>query len=280
MALVDVLTNVVVVVLGLLVVFIPGIAGLDRLRRWRESLRRNLESSKVELVGLGIVLAVNRIVRDVGVDLSWLIGVEVTALIHELEKGVVADIQGVGTPALTAYFGFMYVYGYTFVLVFPFVAYLLEDDSRPLRVLMNAYAFNYVIGLVCYVAFIAYGPRNYMPELVDSLLYVHWPDVQLLTSRVNSNTNVFPSLHASLATTVAILAYRYRSSYPRWFPIASVFAVSIVVATMYLGIHWFTDVVFGVVLAVTSIKLADRYVGDDEPERTETQGLPQVFADD
>lgn len=280
MGLIDVLTNVVVVVAVLLAVAIPGIMGFQRLRTVRETGRRNLESARVELAVLGSVLLVNRLVRDVGVDLSWLVGVNVTAVIHGIEHGAVAQIQTLGSPAVTAYFGFMYVYGYTFLLVFAFVAYLLLEDPRPLKVLAVSYALNYVIGLAFYIVFVAYGPRNFMPDLVDSLLYVHWPDVQLLTSRVNSNTNVFPSLHASLSATVALLAYRYRAAYPRWLPVATVFAVSISTATMYLGIHWITDVVVGVALAVASVTLAERYVESSEDPAEDTTALREVFSDD
>ena len=141
--------------------------------------------------------------------------------------------------------------------MFPVVAFLLHDDEQPLREHLIAYSLNYGIGVVCYILFIAFGPRNQIPA-VESLLYSNWPQSQLLTSQVNTNTNVFPSLHASLATTVALLSNRFRGVYPRWRPLAIVLAVSVSVSTMYLGIHWATDVVAGVVLAVGSVKAARR----------------------
>jgi membrane-associated phospholipid phosphatase len=79
----------------------------------------------------------------------------------------------------------------------------------------------------------------------------------LLTSEVNHNTNVFPSLHASLSLTVAFLSLRTRTEYGRWPLVAVPLALSVSFATMYLGIHWATDVVAGAVLAVLSIKGAD-----------------------
>jgi PAP2 superfamily. len=123
--------------------------------------------------------------------------------------------------------------------------------------------FNYTLGLVCYTLFIAYGPRNVLPELVDPLLYAPTPEYQLLTREVNHHTNVFPSLHTSLSVTALLLAYRTREVYRRWFAVATVLAVSVVVSTMYLGIHWATDVVIGVGLGWTSVALADRVVGRD-----------------
>jgi membrane-associated phospholipid phosphatase len=212
---------------------------------------------------LGAILAVNGTVRDVGVELSWLIGINVTGAIHALEGEFVAAVQSFATPLLTAYFSFVYVFGYVFLLTFPLVGYALHDDTRPLRTTLIAYSLNYLVGLGCYVLFVAYGPRNFMPELVESLLYTNWPRSQLLVSRVNANTNVFPSLHASLSVTVAVVAYRFRRLYPRWTPVAGGLAVSIAVSTMYLGIHWLTDVVAGVVLAGVSVRAASWLVARD-----------------
>ncbi|MEF8856139.1 MAG: phosphatase PAP2 family protein [Haloplanus sp.] len=220
--------------------------------------RRNAREAAPMWIGLGAILAVNGVVRDAGVELSWLIGVNVTRAIHALEGSFVATIQSFATPPLTAYFSFVYVFGYVFLLTFPLVAYAIHDDVRPLRTTLVAYSLNYVIGLGCYVLFVAYGPRNFMPDLVEPLLYVSWPHSQLLVSQVNANTNVFPSLHTSLSVTVALVAYRFRALYPRWTPIAVGVGGSITLSTMYLGIHWLTDVVAGIALAALSVAVASR----------------------
>lgn len=215
---------------------------------------------------LGIVLLANGLIRDAGVELSWLIGVNITGSIHALEGHFVATLQSYATPEFTALFSFAYIFGYVFILTFPVVLYVLHD-TKPLLTTLVAYSLNYAIGLVSYVLFVAYGPRNYMPELVESLLYASWPQAQLLTSQVNVNTNVFPSLHASLAVTVALIAYRYRGRYGHWHSVAIVLATLIAVSTMYLGIHWLTDVIGGVVLAALSVLIATRIV-DGNCERT------------
>ena len=275
MALVDVLLQVGVVVgLGHLLGYWfllggpdrrrPGVTGGLQRRIADEAgrIRRNLRAVAPTLALLGGVLAVNSVVRDIGVELSWLIGINITRYIFLVESQLVATVQSIATPALTAYFGFVYVFGYTFLLTFPVLAYLLTESPRPVRVLFTAYILNYGFGLVCYVLFVAYGPRNFMPELVEPLLYTAWPQSQLLVQQVNTNTNVFPSLHTSLSVTVAILAVRFRGTYPRWAPVATLLAASIVFSTMYLGIHWATDVAAGVVVGWASVALSAR-VGDE-----------------
>ncbi|MFD1599114.1 phosphatase PAP2 family protein [Halobellus rarus] len=264
MALVDVLLQVgVVVIVGHLLTMLLVVERTDR-RRDPERLsavgriRSNLTSVAPTLGVLAAVLAINKVVRDIGVELSWLIGVNLTGYIYLVESQFVATVQSFAHPALTTYFGFVYVFGYTFLLTFPVLAYAICERARPLRVLFLTYILNYGFGLLCYVLVVAYGPRNFMPELVDPLLYSSWPQSQLLVQQVNVNTNVFPSLHTSLSATVALLAYRFRALYPRWLPIATVLSVSIIVSTMYLGIHWATDVVAGVAVAWASVELAER----------------------
>ncbi|WP_246045757.1 phosphatase PAP2 family protein [Halorussus ruber] len=262
---VRVLAQVVAVVFGLLGVALPVLVGRERLARLPQAAPERVRGVTPHLGGLGALLVLNSVIRDFGPQFSWVVGWNVTGTIHAIEGSFVAQFQSalVG-PALTAYFSMVYVYGYVFLLVFPLLAYFALDDGGPLRRTIVAYGVNYGLGVVSYLLFIAYGPRNLMPELVDSLLFTTYPKYQLLTSEVNSNTNVFPSLHTSLSVTVALLAAQTRDTYRGWFYVSTLVAGSVVAATMYLGIHWGTDVVAGTALAVLSVWVADRYVSDAE----------------
>nr|WP_254543842.1 phosphatase PAP2 family protein [Halomarina sp. BND7] len=252
----EVLASVVVVSGSMLAVAALLLVGPARLVATARDAPRRLRDAAPGLGLLVGVLLVNKVARDYGPEVSWLIGWNVTGTILDVEGAFVAAVQSVATPALTAYFSFVYVYGYVFLLVFPLVAYVALERVEALQRTAVAYSLNYAIGLICYTLFISYGPRNVMPELVEPLLYSTYPSSQLLTSEVNTNTNVFPSLHTSLSVTVALLAWETRDRYPRWVPVAVVLAASVVVSTMYLGIHWGTDVLAGVVLAVGSVRLS------------------------
>lgn len=262
MTVVHVVLQVVAVVLGLhligLFLFVPSRDIRVALRNGRSNARRVAPTAVV----FGAILVANGFIRDAGVELAWLIGFNITRGIYAIEGQFVAVVQSAATPALTAFFSFVYVFGYAFLLTFPIVMYLLAEDSEPLLTTLVAFSLNYALGLVSYVFFVAYGPRNYMPELVQSLLFTSWPQAQLLTALVNVNTNVFPSLHASLAVTVALLAYRFRVMHRRWTVVASGLAVLICFSTMYLGIHWLVDVLGGVLLAVLSVSIASRLVAN------------------
>ncbi|MFB6224370.1 MAG: phosphatase PAP2 family protein [Haloarcula sp.] len=256
MGLLSVFLEVTVVVSVLLAVGAVTIVGPGRLQQEFPELRARLQSAVRPFLLLVAVLAVNSVVREIGVGLSWLLGNNITGAIYAIEGTVVATIQSLSPVWLTMYLGFVYVYGYAFLLVFPPLATLLLPEEQHLRETAAAYTVNYVVGLVCYVLFVAYGPRNFAPDLVSPLLYDTMPRFQLVTSQVNANTNVFPSLHTSLSVTVAFLAYRTRDYYPRWLPVASFLAISVILSTMVLGIHWATDVVFGILLGILSVRVA------------------------
>lgn len=278
MALLDVVGQVIAVVVACHLLGVILVLDSETVWAARRTIPSNLTTVAPEFGLLVVVLAINGLVRDVSVELSWIIGANITGHIFALEGQFVAYLQSVANPPLTAYFSFVYVFGYIFLLTFPLVAYLLHAESRPVRVLLVTYILNYTIGLCCYVLFVAYGPRNFMPELVGSLLFTSWPQSQLLTSQVNVNTNVFPSLHTSLSVTVALLAYRFRDIHRRWIPVAGLLAASIAVSTMYLGIHWLTDVVAGILVAAVSVAVAFRITAEGESDRHQRFGVPTTIS--
>ncbi|SDQ44171.1 phosphatase PAP2 family protein [Natronobacterium texcoconense] len=255
--LVEVLIRVVVVVGILLPIAAAAFVGRDRLATLRTEWRPRLRESGPLLAVLLVVLGINRVMRQEGPTISEEIGVQLTWLFYDLEGEFVLVFQSIATPEVTAYFSAIYVYGYAFLLIFPGVAYFALSNTVHFRRLLAAYSLNYAIGVAFYLVVVAFGPRNVMPDvLASTLMYDTSPEYQHLTGQVNHSTNVFPSLHTSLAATVALFAYWTREQYPRWFPVALVLAVSVGISTMYLGFHWVIDVIAGILLAVVCVALS------------------------
>jgi len=253
---VGVLVGVVLAVGGLVALSVPLCIGRRRLVTAARELRpRLLEAAPYALI-LGAVLVVNKGTQALVVELSWALNYNLTGVIYGIEGEFVPAFQAVLPPWLMVYFSALYVVGYSFMLVFPPLAYLCLPSVRRLKELLVAYGLNYAVGVACYALFVAYGPRNVMPDIVDQPLFELYPEVFLLTSAVNTNTNVFPSLHTSLSVTVIVFAWYTREEYPRWTPIATVVGASVVLATMALGIHWLIDVLAGIVLGVVAAVLA------------------------
>ncbi|WP_144927090.1 phosphatase PAP2 family protein [Halorubrum salsamenti] len=245
-----------------------AIIGPRRLYALWDDLRDRLWEIRKPLAALVVVLIASAIGRGSLQTVSELFGLQLTWAIYALEGNFVAWVQATfGSPRLTMYFSSVYVYGYVFLLAFPFLAYLALPRTTTVKRLVVAYALNYAIGLVLYTVVFAYGPRNVMPDMVTSLLFTHNPEFMALTGEVNEPTNVFPSLHTSLSVTVGTFAVLTRREYPLWTPIAAWLATSVVIATMYLGIHWLTDVIAGTALALGAVSLSYRLVdGEGEVE--------------
>ena len=254
----EVLTQVAIVVGFVLPIAAGVFIGRERLSRTVSELRPRLRTSAPTLLILGAVLVLNRYMRQNEPD----VGFYMTETIRSIEGEFVLIFQDIATPMLTEYFTASYIYGYTFLLIFPPVAYFALSDTTMFRRLLTAYSLNYALGVVLYVLVIAYGPRNILPEFVaETMLYDNNPEYQYLTGEVNRNTNVFPSLHTSLSATVGIFAYHTREEYPKWFPVAVLIAISVIISTMYLAIHWATDVFVGLILAGVCVTLSNMLVG-------------------
>ncbi|OYR54474.1 phosphatase PAP2 family protein [Halorubrum halodurans] len=273
--LLSIVTSVLLWVAAMCLVAGVAIVGPRGLYGVGEHLGPYLRESRREVAALFAVLLVSGIGRPALQSVSEVFGLRLTGAILALEGGFVAWLQGTfHSPELTLYFSSVYVYGYAFLLVFPFIAYAALPESTTLKRLIVAYTLNYALGLVLYTVVLAYGPRNVMPDAVTSLLYTFNPNFQTLTGEVNVETNVFPSLHTSLSVTVAAFAALTRGEYPAWTALAWWIAGSVVVSTMYLGIHWLTDVVFGTALALGCVYAACRYVDPDGRGSEATGGDP------
>ncbi|KYH27820.1 PAP2 superfamily protein [Halalkalicoccus paucihalophilus] len=260
----DLITILLIVVSGVVLMTMATsviVIGLDSISEARAELRYQIRESGPYLVGLGVVYLLNKLAHQLTTTLSGVIGVNITDTLVALEGGLVGQLQAaLPMEAAVWYFSFAYVFGFAFVLVFPIVAYLLLPTQRYLKELLVAYMINYGAGTVFYTLFIAYGPRRALPSEVGQPMFEQFPEIMTLTAAINTSSNVFPSLHTSMAMTVLLFAWWTRDHYPHWLWISAVFVLSIVVSTMYLGIHWLIDVLAGMILAVASVYLARWFV--------------------
>lgn len=264
--LVAVVLGVTAVLLAALLVICVDRKRLSWLRTDRGFVRGRLRAIAPFVAVLAGILVVNKGLQPYIVAFSYRYGVEPTELFYAIEGNTVAVIQSAFPGWATVYFSGMYVFGYAVLLTFPLGAYLFASSTRPLKTLVGAYAINYAVAVGCYAAVRAHGPGTFHEQSSSAATVNHglvelFPDIVYLTSLVNSQTNVFPSLHTSLSVTVLAVAVLTHAEFPRWTPIATVLATSIVLATLVLGIHWLVDVAAGVVLAALSVAGARRVVG-------------------
>ena len=241
----------------------------------RDCRRRRLRAVAPYLGGLALVLLINKGLLRRLEALSRAHGVRATLWLYALEGDAVATVQAMIPEWGVYYFGPVYVLGYVVVLTVPLGVYVFAQHARAVKTLVAAYAVEYLAAIACYTAVFAYGPRNYhrLPGADPSAARVEAPlleafrSVTRLTARVNVETNVFPSMHAALSITVFLVAVSTHDEFPRWTGVAGVLVASILLSTLYLGVHWVTDLVAGGVLAVGGVVVAGRIVSRGDRAR-------------
>ena len=103
-------------------------------------------------------------------------------------------------------------------------------------------------------------------------LAIQYPLVLKNIYAYNELNNCFPSLHTAISTAMAGVAWR--SGAPRrYVAFSTILAACIVFSTIYLGVHWVSDVVAGLLLAALVVKLSERFW---PTQQTEAEPAPQA----
>lgn len=161
-----------------------------------------------------------------------------TAVIYGLEGDVVAAFQQVVHPLLTHLFVGVYLLVYPTLLLGTYLLLKRQNRQR---------AFDYVVtytGVVVvstpFFYFIPVGVTGYYLGSVSPLLYTYSGPIGEFMNSVDTLQKAFPSLHAGLSLSATLYA---PEGYERvsW----ATFGL-ILLATLYLGIHWLSDLALGV----------------------------------
>ena len=157
------------------------------------------------------------------------------------------------TPWLTAYFRWIYATGFTMPVLIPiFRSFLAKDSLSMIRYSLSAHVLQFIIIFPFYLTI-----------TVKEVWYVlGHPDgmARQLTSSdaAIAVVNCFPSMHTSVAFAMLLLAWREKDKLFRW--VWTAYCLSIIYSTLYLEIHWITDVIAGICLALSAVSLGDRII--------------------
>ncbi|WP_276352793.1 phosphatase PAP2 family protein [Cohnella caldifontis] len=157
---------------------------------------------------------------------------------HRLENG-----------PLTAVCTFFYVVMFQSVMLASLAIYSSMRNKRLFYAFCTALLMNYAVALPMY-GFVPVNEVWYADPRVHFLMLEAFPSFERDYRGLSGINNCFPSLHTSISVTLALLASR--SGIRRWAVFAWANAAVIVFAIFYLGVHWFTDMAAGVLLAVLS----------------------------
>ena len=188
--------------------------------------------------------------------LNLLVNYDCTAYIEQIEGGLVSGFQSMATPTLTYLMTFVYIVFFSSIVIFTFIVLAYTEQTSELKRFSLVFILNYLIAFPFYLLF-PVTVTGYALPTVQPLMYELHPAIYSAITMVDPLDNCFPSLHVALVFSTFLIIYgtnlrRYRVFLIFAFP-------TVVFATLYLGIHWVTDIIAGMALSVFTFHIADRY---------------------
>ncbi len=188
---------------------------------------------------------------------------DMTAWIYAVEGDLVLRIQEAFqvrwlSIALTHFYvaGFMFI---CYVSVF-YVAYF--DDRWMADRIVLSIAWVYVLAVPFYLFFNVRVTGDVIPGM-ETIAYDLTPEIADWFRRIDPFTNGMPSLHIGIPFVVWLCLLRYDEDrrWKRYRHTVLLYTVVTAFTIVYLGIHWISDIVGGLLIAAGAVAMTDRSVG-------------------
>jgi tRNA nucleotidyltransferase (CCA-adding enzyme) len=192
-------------------------------------------------------IEVNFIDKPITTWLAQFIGKDgFASYFHSIEGDWAKTIVNHWWRPLLYYFVFFYLIVYTFVLWFIPSLFLLADKEWHTKFALLFYPVMWVIQLPFLLFFPVTNVYKYFG--FQSALELIIPGVETSYYAITSINNCFPSLHIGFVVSVMIITFFSDNRRLKWF--MPIFSLSVILATIYLAIHWLLDVIGGIALAL------------------------------
>ena len=190
-------------------------------------------------------------------------GLDMTPWIYAIEGDMVLWVQQTFQAQwLTIFLTHFYVVGFM-VICYVSIFYFAYFDDRWLADRISLTIFwVYILAIPFYLFFNVRVTGDHIPEM-EALAYNLTPEINDWFTRIDPFTNGMPSLHIGFPFAVWLCLLRHDAD-NRWIVYRRlVFGYFILTAfcILYLGIHWFLDIVGGMAVAAMAVNLSDRTSG-------------------
>jgi len=226
----------------------------------RKEAQRLLDKyGKFVLAGVAVLLAHLLLVQaDVAIT-QKLPYRDLAPQVDALEQGFVPSLAKLWNPPANYFFSIVYIVVHPWMLYFPILLYVLSDEERPAKANLLMYPLAFAIALPFYVLLPI--TNVYVLHKVQSPVFELFPQLTDLYYSFTTVNNTFPSLQVAFAALTANAARFSRNRNFRLF--AYVYAVTLVLSTLYLNIHWVSDVVGGLLVALIVAIFTGRFISTE-----------------
>ena len=207
---------------------------------------------------------------------------EMTSWVYAIEGDLVLWVQqAFEAQWLTVSLTHLYVSGYLMVVYVSIVYFCYFNDRYMADRVSLCVFFIYALALPFYLFFNVRVTGDHIPEM-QTLAYDLTPEINDWFERIDPFTNGMPSLHIGIPFGVWLCIVRWDED-NRWAKYRNFLLAYIILTAftiVYLGIHWFVDIIGGMVIATLALKLTERYhkpVWEVLDERTLNARLATIF---
>jgi len=183
-----------------------------------------------------------------------------TPWIYAIEADMVLWVQETfRADWLTAFMTHFYVVGFMVICYVSIFYFAYFDDRYMADRISLAIFWVYVLAIPFYLFFNVHVTGNYIPGM-ETLAYNHTPEINDWFHRIDPLTNGMPSLHIAFPFAVWLCLLRFDTD-GRWTNyrrILLVFVLMTAFSILYLGIHWFMDIIGGMVVATIAVNIANK----------------------
>ena len=185
---------------------------------------------------------------------------DMTFLVYAIEGDSVLWVQeGLRSEFLDVFMTHFYVMGFMTATFASFVYPIYFDDRYMADRVSLSMFWVYILAIPFYLFLNVKVTGNYV-EGMETIAYDLTPEIHNWFSRIDPFTNGMPSLHIGLPFAIWLSMHRWDED-GRWerFRIFLIIFIGLTsISIVYLGIHWFVDIIGGMIIAILAVNTTAR----------------------
>ena len=193
-------------------------------------------------------------------DLMASTRIEITPYIYAIEGDVTLWVQsGFKSPILTEALTHFYVMGYMTAIFSAFIYPIYADDRYMADRVALTMFYVYILALPFYLFLNVRVTGDVIPGM-ETLAYDLTPEIRNWFVQIDPFTNGMPSLHIGMpfAIWLAFVKWDEDGRWHRFSMALLAFIFLTAFSIVYLGIHWISDMLGGLLVAHFAVLLADK----------------------